>query len=96
MSAGAAGEFRSGEIEVNNDFWMPLPEGEPAGFIHFGPPRLTPAERTVLRRLRRGAPQHGRGGVRERTARRRRRRTLDRLAPEDLRSLVRIVMELGL
>ncbi len=84
---------------LNNDVWMPAPGGEPAGYFYFDLP-LTPRERAVLRRLRRG-DRHGTanprpGAFRRRAALRRRRRALDRLAPGDLRSLVRIVMELGL
>lgn len=84
---------------MNNEFWMPAPQGDPAGIVFYGQV-LTPAEQAVLRRLRRGErprlAARRTTGRRERAALRKRRRTLDRLAPGDLRSLVQIVMQLNL
>lgn len=79
---------------------MPIPAGRPDRAEFAAEPGLTPAERAVLRRLRRGesALRTARRlrGIRQRAALRRRRRVLDRLAERDVHSLVRIVMELGL
>ena len=87
-------------MDVNNEYWMPTPAGEPIDTGFLGHHLLTPEEQAVLRRLRRGTrtrqePRKA-SGIRHRAALRRRRRALDNLRVSDLRSLVQIVMELGL
>ena len=85
---------------MNNEYWMPTPASEPIDNGFLGYQLLTPEEQAVLRRLRRGtrSPKAHRGasGIRHRAALRRRRKALDNLRISDLRSLVQIVMELGL
>ena len=78
---------------------MPAPISGPVDFAPFVHQRLTAKEQAVLRRLlrRQGVASYRRGSpVRARTALRQRRRMLNRLGVSDLRSLVHIVMELGL
>jgi hypothetical protein len=83
---------------VNNEFWMPAPVSGPDDFAPFVYQRMTAREQAVLRRLKRrgGTATFRTGRVRERAALRQRRRVLSRLGIHDLRSLVHIVMELGL
>jgi hypothetical protein len=91
----------SGSRDVNNEYWMPTPASEPFDNGFLGYQLLTPEEQAVLRRLRRGSSRlrkahRGASGIRHRAALRRRRKALDNLRISDLRSLVQIVMELGL
>jgi hypothetical protein len=83
---------------VNNEFWMPAPSSGQEDFEPFVYQPMTSREEAVLRRLKRrpGTASFRPGRVRERVALRLRRRVLNRLARSDLRSLVHIVMELGL
>jgi hypothetical protein len=96
----AAWPQQIGSESVNNEFWMPEPTGEPLDNGFVGYRLLTPAEQAVLRRLRRGAKYRNAArpasGIRHRQALRRRRKALDNLRLHDIRSLVQIVMELGL
>lgn len=88
-----------GSMDVNEGYWMPAPLGEPLEPASFGSGGLTPAEQAVLRRLRRGTRRkavRAASGIRHRAALRRRRRALAALGPHDLRSLLQIVIELGL
>lgn len=86
--------------KVIDTFWMPSARPvEQAELSPVGPPRLTPEEQAVLRRLRRGEKRlWGRvtPKARKRTLLRRRRQALDRLTVRDLRSLAQIVLQLGL
>ena len=79
---------------------MPMPAGGPYEPTPYGFKRLTPEEQAVLRRLmgRERPLRYARrtSARRERAAVRQRRRVLEKLAGRDLRSLVQIVMELGL
>lgn len=85
---------------MNNEFWMPTPDSGPYERVPFEIERLTAAERAVLRRLKHGERPRklarGQSRRRQRTALRQRRELLDKLGGRDLRSLVQIVMELGL
>ena len=88
-----------GGRDVNNEFWMPSPSG-PVERFEYVYERLTRQEQAVLHRLLRGeSPRKAArrlGRWRQRAAIRRRRRALDRLGIHDIRSLVQIVIELGL
>jgi hypothetical protein len=85
---------------LDNEFWMPAPHNGPPERHSAGPARLTPEEQAVLRRLLRGERTRKyvrlQSPRRQRALQRQRRKLLDRLGSRDLRSLVQIVMELGL
>jgi FixJ family two-component response regulator len=85
---------------VNNEFWMPAPASGPYERFPLEIERLTSEEKAVLRRLMRGErPRKLARDLsprRRRVALRQRRELLGRLGGRDLRSLVQIVMELGL
>jgi hypothetical protein len=84
---------------LNNEFWMPAPVSGPDDFSSLVFERLTAREQAVLRRLLRSqgsASFRRQSRVRQRAALRQRRRVLNRLGITDVRSLVHIVMELGL
>ena len=79
---------------------MPTPASGPFERVTFEIELLTAEEQAVLRRLMRGERRYGRvrhtSARRQRLALRQRRQVLDQLGGRDLRSLVQIVMELGL
>ena len=89
-------EERESSGKVIETFWMPQPEAAGAGYLSHQ--WLTPEERAVLRRLRRGTRHpvtRGASGIRQRNALRRAPGP-DQLTTQDLRSLLQIVMQLGL
>lgn len=85
---------------MNNEYWMPTPASGPFEREPVALDLLTAEEQAVLRRLMTGERPRKRhryvSARKQRAALRQRRIVLDRLGGRDLRSLVQIVMELGL
>ena|SRR5688500_8806000 len=86
------GEARTyfGGVDVSNEFWMPAPALPPGGVHQFVYERLTIREQAILRRLRRGDWPRKSGRV-ARASRRERRRALEELGINDLRTLLRVL-----
>ncbi len=75
---------------MSNEFWMPAPTLPPVGVHQFVYERLTVREQAMLRRLRRGGWPR-KGGRVARASRRERRRVLEDLGINDLRTLLRVL-----
>jgi hypothetical protein len=83
-----------GGMDVNNEFWLPASALPPVGVHRFVYERLSEREQAILRRLRRGHWPAKSGRV-TRASRRERRRALEQLGINDLRTLLRFLKGMG-